>query len=137
MELLLNLLWMMLALAAVAVLLRQPSSARNSGVLGRFRFFLLLGCILALLFPVVSATDDLHPINQAMEEFSSSKRIVKPPPNAKVPLGGTHRTPAVQPATVAFFGPDNSNPGSALEYLRVPPKPAPAGPILYRGPPMS
>ena len=137
MELLLNLLWLMLALAAVAVLRHQPSSVRNSEGLGHLRFFLLLGCVLALLFPVVSATDDLHPINQEMEEFSASKRIVKPAPTAKVPLGGPHRTPAVQPACVLLFTPDHASRGSALEHLRVLPKPAPASPINYRGPPAS
>jgi hypothetical protein len=38
---------------------------------------LLLSCILVLLFPVVSATDDLHAMRQEMEESSLSKRMVK------------------------------------------------------------
>lgn len=137
MELLLNLFWLMLALSAVVILRRQPSFARNPVGPFRPRLFLVLGCLLALLFPVVSASDDLHPINQEMEEFSASKRIVKQPPNLKSPSWGTHSAPPAQTVAVAFFMPDNRSRRSALKYLCVPPRPTQAGTILYRGPPAS
>jgi hypothetical protein len=38
---------------------------------------LLLGCSLVLLFPVVSATDDLHAMRPEMEEWNASKRVLK------------------------------------------------------------
>jgi hypothetical protein len=35
----------------------------------------VLSCVLILLFPVISVTDDLHPIRPEMEESSVSKKI--------------------------------------------------------------
>jgi len=51
MELLLNLLWLILALPALLVWRRQSASARSSAIV-------FLGCLLALLFPIVSVTDE-------------------------------------------------------------------------------
>ena len=75
MELLLNLAWMLLALPAYWLwrdctdvsVRRRPSS---------FQCFLALGCMLVILFPVVSATDDLHAMRSEMEESPLSKRSV-------------------------------------------------------------
>jgi len=76
MELLLNILWLLLALPAI-YWLRQPACTQKSLPFGRFRAFLLLGCVLVLLFPVVSASDDLHAIRSEMEESNPSKRVVR------------------------------------------------------------
>lgn len=38
---------------------------------------LALGCTLVLLFPVISATDDLHAMRAEMEDSASSKRTVR------------------------------------------------------------
>jgi hypothetical protein len=38
---------------------------------------LLLGCILVLLFPVISVTDDLHAMRPEMEESSPSRRAIR------------------------------------------------------------
>jgi hypothetical protein len=78
MELLLNLLWLTLALPALWMWRRESVFAQ--GHRRRFdgvRPFVILGCVLMLLFPVVSATDDLHAMRQEMEESSPSKRMVK------------------------------------------------------------
>ena len=40
------------------------------------QFLLALGCALVLLFPVISATDDLHAMRAEMEESATSKRAV-------------------------------------------------------------
>jgi hypothetical protein len=77
MELLLNLLWLTLALPAIWLWRHEPSQARHSCAPGRLRVSLLLICVLTLLFPVVSATDDLHPMRVEMEEGNPLKRIVK------------------------------------------------------------
>src|ERR1017187_1487735 len=71
MELLLNLIWLTLAAGALLAFLRvQPGSART--VSGR-KALLALACVVVLLFPVVSASDDLHPAQAVMEE--ASKRV--------------------------------------------------------------
>lgn len=73
MELLLNLAWLLLALPAYWLW-------RNSGIdSARSRFtslqcLLALGCLLVVLFPVVSATDDLRAMRAEMEESPASKR---------------------------------------------------------------
>jgi hypothetical protein len=77
MELLLNLLWLTLALPALWVWRRAPEEACGSPTVQQLRAFLILSCLLVLLFPVVSATDDLHAMQQEMEESSPSKRTVR------------------------------------------------------------
>lgn len=77
MELLLNLVWLTLALPAIWVWRHEPVRAGHSSGFSRIRASLLLICVLTLLFPVVSATDDLHPMRPEMEESSPFKRTVK------------------------------------------------------------
>ncbi len=77
MELLLNLFWLTLTLPAIWMWRRESVCAKDCGGFERIRPFLLFGCLLILLFPVVSATDDLHAMRQVMEESSASKRMVK------------------------------------------------------------
>ena len=84
MELLLNLAWLLLALPAYW--LWQNSRAPHS----RRRFssrqcLLALGCALVVLFPVVSATDDLHALCAAFEESPLSKRSVRQSVSEKAP----------------------------------------------------
>jgi hypothetical protein len=71
MELLLNLFWSLLAVPAYWVWRRQDRTFDS------LRRFLTLGCVLVVLFPVISATDDLHAIRQEVEESSSTKRALK------------------------------------------------------------
>ena len=69
MELALNFVWILLALPAAWVYRRQAISSAHAPVLfARTGSVVILGCILVLLFPVVSATDDLHTIGFEMEE---------------------------------------------------------------------
>ncbi|HUK47101.1 MAG TPA: hypothetical protein VLW06_05900 [Terriglobales bacterium] len=75
MELLLNLLWF--AIAAGALLVWLPISPSH-----RRQFRLGLGallCVLALLLPAISVTDDLHFDTFAVEDSSSSKRLANAP----------------------------------------------------------
>lgn len=71
MELLLNLAWLLLAMPAWWLWRRTDRRA------GSLRCLLILGCALVLLFPVVSATDDLHSLRPDMEESSPTKRALK------------------------------------------------------------
>lgn len=73
MELLLNLAWLLLAVPAYWVW-RQDSSARGTRRVTSMQCVLALGCALLLLFPVISASDDLHAMRAEMEESAASKR---------------------------------------------------------------
>lgn len=77
MELLLNFLWLMLALPALWVWRRKSTSAHSTELACGLRSLALLGCVLTLLFPVVSATDDLHAMRPELEESSASTGIAK------------------------------------------------------------
>jgi len=76
MELLLNILWLLLVLPAFWVW-HDFVSGKQAGRIRAASSVVLLGCVLALLFPVVSATDDLHAMRSEMEESSPGKRVVK------------------------------------------------------------
>jgi hypothetical protein len=73
MELLLNLAWVLLVLPAYWVW-RRGAGARVAGRVSALQFLLALGCAVVLLFPVISATDDLHAMRAEMEESATSKR---------------------------------------------------------------
>jgi hypothetical protein len=77
MELLLNLAWLLLALPA-CWLWRQGARRFSS-----LQCLLALGCALVLLFPVISASDDLHAMRAEMEDSSISKRTVRQASNDK------------------------------------------------------
>jgi hypothetical protein len=76
MELLLNLLWVLLALPAYW-LWRRDSGTRPGRGVSSLQCLLALGCVLVLLFPVISASDDLHAMRAEMEDSSISKRTVR------------------------------------------------------------
>ncbi len=76
MELLLNLAWLLLALPAYW-LWRGARSAPAGRKFHSLQCLLALACMLVVLFPVVSATDDLHAMRAEMEESPSGKRTVR------------------------------------------------------------
>ena len=75
MELVLNLAWLLLALPAYWLWCgsRTASAERKFSSL---QCLLALGCVLVILFPVVSATDDLIAMRTEMEESPVSKRSI-------------------------------------------------------------
>src|ERR1035437_10584563 len=99
MELLLNLIWISLTVVALLGFLR---SRRPSGHLTRIPYrksLLALACGAVLLFPVVSASDDLHPTQAVLEE--ASKRV-------KRAVAVLHELqpsspPSMLPARLAFY----------------------------------
>jgi len=101
MELLLNILWAALALPALWMRRSNPACAGWPHRFARYRTCLVLGCALVLLFPVVSATDDLHAMRPEMEESSFSKRCLKQSVAAKS-IGWTHATGAPPPEFIAL-----------------------------------
>lgn len=76
MELVLNLVWVLMALPAYW-LWRRDADLRQARRVTSLQCLLALGCGLVLLFPVISATDDLHAMRAEMEESAGSKRAVR------------------------------------------------------------
>ncbi len=74
MELLLNLFWLLLAMPAYW-LWRYSRTAGQRRQFHALQCFLALGCLLVILFPVVSASDDMRAMRAEMEESSSKKSI--------------------------------------------------------------
>jgi len=72
MELLLNLAWLLLALPACWLWRRQTTRQFSS-----VHCVLTLACTLVILFPVVSATDDLRVMGAQMEESPISKKSLR------------------------------------------------------------
>ena len=66
MELFLNLCWLSLLLPGYLLWRQRTSSDRPAAP--PLVFLCALGCALILLFPVISATDDLHVVRPEMEE---------------------------------------------------------------------
>jgi len=77
MELLLNLIWVLLAIPAFCFWRYEASSARRSRYLGPFLIVLVLGFVLLLLFPVISATDDLRAMQPETEESLAGQRVCR------------------------------------------------------------
>src|SRR5579859_4382453 len=75
MELLLNLAWLLLALPAYW-LWRDSRLAHDGRRFASVQILLALGCMLVVLFPVISATDDLCAMRAEMEETPAGKRSV-------------------------------------------------------------
>jgi len=75
MELLLNLLWLLLVMPAFW-LWRYSRSAPEIRKASRLHCLLALACLLVILFPVISATDDLHVMRAEMEESPTGKRSI-------------------------------------------------------------
>src|SRR5205085_2211402 len=73
MELLLNFLWLLLALGSLAICGRAQIRPRTEGGVARPRLFVLVASLLVLLFPTVSVTDDLCDLRAVMEEPTACK----------------------------------------------------------------
>jgi hypothetical protein len=135
MELLLNFLWLMLALPALLLWRRQSSSFRSSEKQSNSRLLVLLGCLLVLLFPVISASDDLHPLSAEVEESGPFKRAVKQSPGIKSPTSTCKGGGAALPAQMARLRPESEALGAVLAYLPVLPRHTIVSTIANRAPP--
>ena len=82
MELLLNLAWLFLAVPAFWLWQGSRTSSLVRKVTA-LQCVLALGCMLVILFPVVSATDDLRAMRNEMEESPASKRTIRLASNDK------------------------------------------------------
>ena len=89
-EIFLNLAWLILACAAYGKFAfwcaRQPRGRRDKKVL----IALAVTCAVALLFPIISVTDDLHSDATALEESTSARRTsLIASPQIAVPIVNT------------------------------------------------
>lgn len=75
MEVLLNLVWVTFALVAIFAFLRNRRTRAFTPRVSFSCAFLALACALVLLFPVVSASDDLHPTQAVLED--ATKRVAQ------------------------------------------------------------
>src|SRR5215467_9524308 len=121
MEQLLNLFWLMLVLPAFFLWRFQLSPAQSSWKRGKSHSFILLGCLLFLLFPVVSVSDDLHPVSAEIEESGPFKRTVKQSLSIKTGHSHLHGTVPGLPMSAASPRPDHAE-------LSIPPEYSPALP---------
>jgi hypothetical protein len=134
MELLLNLVWLTLALPAVW-LWRREASRRGSRRFDSWRCLVVLSSLLMLLFPVVSATDDLHAMRPELEESGLSKRVLRPATGhkAQARMSGADASPIE-----AGPFPDNPSYGLCGRVLLPPlvlPEPRRLGAAPSRAPP--
>jgi hypothetical protein len=139
MELFLNLCWLSLLLPAW-LLWRQRTSSIDSVNPGQSSgarplvFVCALGCALILLFPVISASDDLHAMRSEMEESKRASRHASH-------CGCTSHAPAhaSQPIllSAASLTPEFAHVGTVLQFesqtLGIFSAPAPTG----RAPPLA
>jgi hypothetical protein len=86
MELFLNLVWMTLVLGALCAFVIRRRSSTGMAQVPNAKALLALVSALVLLFPIISASDDLHPVQAVLED--ASKRVqravgtVSPAPNS-------------------------------------------------------
>jgi len=119
MENLLNFCWLLLALAALLAWHFQATHVRRPN---QHLQFVALLCVLALMFPVISATDDLHPAPQAIED--SSKRTQKV--GIAVKWAATHLNDRIAPALLATAAMEIPQ-TAAVEWLQLTTVPDPRG----------
>src|SRR5579872_6970868 len=136
MELLLNLLWLTLALPAMWMWRHRSVSAKDCRCLDRIRPIVLFGCVLVLLFPVVSATDDLHAMRQEIEESSPSKRVVKQAGVEKFVTGINTAGALLALISPAWFCPSHDACGQVLAVSVLLPQRAHFNECASRAPPL-
>src|SRR5258707_15595819 len=102
-ELLLNPAWLLLALPAYW-LWRRDCGVQSGRRFSSLQCLLALGCLLVLLFPVVSATDDLRAMRAEMEKSGPSKRSVRQAGSEKTSLWTSQgpNPPAVVGTSLSF-----------------------------------
>ena len=93
MELLLNLTWLLLALPAVW-LWRGSRTMAFRRQFSALQCLLALGCVLVILFPVISATDDLSAISSETEESPACRRTLRQAGHDKTSVWNWQSPPA-------------------------------------------
>jgi len=135
MELFLNLCWLSLLLPAFLLWRQRAGSDRAlRGLSLRPLVFLgALGCALILLFPVISASDDLHAMRPEMEE---SERACRDANRCAGTVHAVHHSAQTALPSSAYLTPQFTPNGAVLLFapqtIAIFSAPAPAG----RAPPL-
>ena len=136
MEFLLNLTWLLLALPADWLWqdCRSARVRRRSSL----QCFFSLGCLLIILFPVISATDDLRAMRAEVEESPISKRSISANGPEKSSCCKIHSPSALALAYISFRTDDAAWRWLSIALFSIPPFPAvrPMGrapPIAFLG----
>jgi hypothetical protein len=132
MELFLNLAWLLLALPAF-LLWRERSTA--AGRFTSLQCLLALGCVLVILFPVVSATDDLRAMRAEMEESPIGKHTCCHKSSEKISANKGHSQPALTASPL--FCTTNYVAPYSLATFSIMLAPAPVSTPTGRAPPSS
>lgn len=130
MELLLNLAWLLLAFPAYWLWCERRGTEKSG-----LQRLLSLACLLFILFPVISATDDLQAMRTELEESpTASKRTLRQTGNDKAPFSAG-QSPAVATSKLTIFmGAEDWHPLSEVAvFLPM----APAIERSGRAPPLS
>jgi len=130
MELLLNLAWLLLALPAYW-LWRSTRMSHAERKFSSLQCFLALGCMLVVLFPVISATDDLRAMRTEMEESPASKRSLRQVTGDKAsPWNSRLQTsPSIVGAVISFLSPGRPDSSLRTSPSRTPPRITSGSPI--------
>jgi hypothetical protein len=123
MELLLNLAWLLLALPAYW-LWRSCRAVSGGRKFTALQCLLALGCMLVILFPVVSATDDLRAMRSEMEESPASKRTIRQASNDKALAWKWQSPPALAATASSLIVSDRGGQPVPSPSLCVPAAPA-------------
>jgi len=99
MELLLNLVWLALALLSVCLVTMRHRAIASRSQVSFATALLALGCALIVLFPVVSASDDLHPTQAVLEDATKRVQQVVAPRH----YGNSSSSSLVVPALLALY----------------------------------
>ncbi len=79
MELLLNLIWLAVAATALVAFTRSRRRSARMAHIPYVQALIALACVVVLLFPVISASDDLHPAQAIVEDASKKLQIAIAP----------------------------------------------------------
>ena len=123
MELLLNLAWLLLAMPAYW-LWRASRTASTGRKFNSLQCLLTLGCMLVILFPVISATDDLCAMRAEIEESPACKRTVRQSSNDRGSPWKSQSPPALAATTISLFVGDEGWPPTTSLSSSVPTAPA-------------
>ena len=137
MEVLLNLFWAMLAVPAALIWWRERRFARNLGHRCFSPPLVSLVCLLALLFPVVSATDDMQAMRGEVEESSPAKRVVKQSASAQSATWVYDGGSPARLIQVILVQSNRDICGQVSEYLPIRAEQSSASTISCRAPPAS
>src|SRR5271166_662528 len=79
MELLLNLIWLTIAAGALVAFTRSRRRSARMAHVPYVQALIALACVVVLLFPVISASDDLHPAQAVVEDASKKLQLAISP----------------------------------------------------------